>query len=210
MKFIYPANGQKLDAAACKLAIRKSFILWIFRQTADFIFFMLARCSGWAWNANKWLLHLCLYFHFHLRALKPHLGLLIEWVVGGQSSIFHAFIWHFILVSYLISLQVFAGWCGPYEWRKWMPLSGRLASATCDVYNSNGLLRSNCECCFYGIIFANSGNFNWNCCNQRFNDFLRGSLFFLLKYQHWYFLFWLTQNNNRLTGQDQMLISLEK
>lgn len=28
MKFIYPANGQKLEAAACKLAIRKSFILF--------------------------------------------------------------------------------------------------------------------------------------------------------------------------------------
>jgi len=33
MKFIYPTNGQELEVAACKLAIRKSFIL--FREFAQ-------------------------------------------------------------------------------------------------------------------------------------------------------------------------------
>lgn len=31
-----------------------------------------------------------------------------EWVDGTRGFIFHAFIWHFILVTYLISLQVLA------------------------------------------------------------------------------------------------------
>jgi len=97
-----------------------------------------------------------------------------EWV---RSSIFHAFIWHFILVTYLISLQVLPGVISTI----WMEMN----SVEWKVYFRNlwciqfkWIIMGKFWVGFlWDYLFVSSGNFSPNCCNQRFNEFLRASLF---------------------------------